>query len=53
MTSCLDVSECRLSLSATVVGGVDLDDAVLDKTSNGGAEKLLSGDSDIEAGWSS
>lgn len=29
-TSCLEVSECRLSLSATVVGGVELDDATLD-----------------------
>jgi exosome complex RNA-binding protein Rrp42 (RNase PH superfamily) len=46
MTSCFEVSECRLSLSATVVGGVELDDARLDESSVEEAKLLFSTNSD-------
>ena len=36
----LGVSEARLMLSATVVGGVELSDATLEEESVGGPEKL-------------
>lgn len=41
MTSCFEASEDWLALSATVVGGVELDDATLDDVSVAVAEAVL------------
>jgi hypothetical protein len=41
ITSCLEASECRESLSVTVVGGVELDDARLDDSSAEETKLLL------------
>ena len=52
MTSCLEASECKLSVSATVVGGVEPDDARLEEESVAGPEKrkLLSAERGIASG---
>lgn len=41
MTSCLEVSECWLSVSVTVVGGVELDDARFEESSVAISTELL------------
>lgn len=50
ITSCLETSECRLAVSAMVVGGVEstMDDAIFDEASASiwAAKKLLSGERD-------
>lgn len=42
ITSCFEASECWLSLSATVVGGVEPEDAGVDEASVAGPENRLS-----------
>lgn len=42
ITSSFEISECWLSVSATVVGGVELEDAALDEVSVVGSKNNLS-----------
>lgn len=42
ITSSFETSECWLSVSATVVGGVELEDAALDEVSVVGSKNNLS-----------